>query len=38
MEINPDAIEIAVALDKERRQGIVRSQLHGIPVLVKDVS
>jgi len=33
---NPDALEIADAMDAERRSGSVRDPLHGIPVLVKD--
>jgi amidase len=36
LEINPEALSIADALDKERKKGKVRSQLHGIPVLIKD--
>ncbi|MEP6684373.1 MAG: amidase [Parafilimonas sp.] len=36
IEINPDALNIALAMDKERKQGKVRSALHGIPVLIKD--
>jgi amidase len=36
IELNPDALAIAEKLDKERKQGKVRSTLHGIPVLVKD--
>ena len=36
IELNPDALKIADSLDKERRQGRVRSLLHGIPVLLKD--
>jgi amidase len=36
VEINPDALEIAEAMDKERRSGKVRSALHGVPVLLKD--
>ncbi|HET9249724.1 MAG TPA: amidase [Actinomycetota bacterium] len=36
LETNPDALEIADALDAERRSGRVRGPLHGIPVLVKD--
>ncbi|KAJ5041289.1 uncharacterized protein L3040_005836 [Drepanopeziza brunnea f. sp. 'multigermtubi'] len=36
MEINPDVLEIAAAMDQERRGGHVRSPLHGIPFLVKD--
>lgn len=36
IETNPEALEIAEALDKERQQGRVRGPLHGIPVLLKD--
>ena len=36
IEVNPDALSIADALDKERKAGKVRGPLHGIPVLVKD--
>lgn len=36
IEINPDAIQIARQMDAERKQGKLRSQLHGIPVLIKD--
>lgn len=36
IETNPDAPEIAAALDEERRAGRVRGPLHGIPILVKD--
>lgn len=36
LEINPDALEIAASLDVERHNGHVRSNLHGIPYLVKD--
>jgi amidase len=32
----PDALEVAHRMDQERRQGVVRGPLHGIPVLVKD--
>ena len=35
-EINPDALASADRLDRERREGRVRSALHGICVLVKD--
>jgi amidase len=36
LETNPDALEIADALDRERASGHVRGPLHGMPVLVKD--
>jgi amidase len=36
IELNPDAVAIAQALDGERRAGRVRGPLHGLPVLVKD--
>lgn len=36
IELNPDAIEIATRLDRERRAGQMRGALHGIPVLLKD--
>ena len=36
IETNPDALAIAEALDKERKQKAPRSPLHGIPVLIKD--
>jgi amidase len=36
LEVNPDALEIAGAMDDERRSGIDRGRLHGIPVIVKD--
>lgn len=38
IEINPDALAIADALDRERRErgGRVRGPMHGIPVLIKD--
>jgi amidase len=36
MEVNPDMLDIAEALDLERAQGNVRGPLHGIPFLVKD--
>jgi amidase len=36
IEINPDALSIADALDRERKAGKVRGPLHGIPILVKD--
>ncbi|MCM3711377.1 amidase family protein [Sporosarcina luteola] len=36
LELNPQALQIARSLDEERRRGVVRSLLHGIPVLLKD--
>jgi len=36
IELNPNAIAIAVGLDNERRKGQLRGPLHGIPILVKD--
>lgn len=36
IEVNPDAITIADAMDAERKAGKVRGLLHGIPVLIKD--
>lgn len=36
IEVNPDAISIADALDVERKNGKVRGPLHGIPVFIKD--
>ncbi|MDT5121260.1 MAG: amidase [Acidobacteriota bacterium] len=36
IELNPDAISIAEALDKERKARGVRGPLHGVPVLIKD--
>ena len=36
IEVNPDALDIADQLDKERKEGKVRGPMHGIPVLVKD--
>lgn len=36
IEINPDALAIADALDAERRAGKIRGELHGIPILLKD--
>lgn len=38
MEINPDALQVAQAMDEERENGSIRSPLHGIPIMVKDVS
>jgi amidase len=36
IQLNPDALDIADAMDKERANGKVRGPLHGIPVLIKD--
>jgi len=36
IELNPDALDIADAMDKERAAGKIRGPLHGIPVLIKD--
>src|SRR5574341_604581 len=36
IEVNPDALAIADALDRERQAGHVRGPLHGIPILIKD--
>ena len=36
IETNPDALQIAEEMDRERKRGKVRSIMHGIPVLIKD--
>jgi len=36
IEINPDALALADAMDKERAAGSLRGPLHGIPILIKD--
>jgi len=36
IEVNPDAISIAKAMDKEMKEGKSRGSLHGIPVVIKD--
>ena len=36
LELNPDALSIADALDQERQLKGPRGSLHGIPVLIKD--
>jgi amidase len=36
IETNPDALAIADALDKERRENGPRGPLHGVPILIKD--
>ncbi|KIV91474.1 hypothetical protein PV10_06010 [Exophiala mesophila] len=35
-EVNPDALEIAAALDEERATKGIRGPMHGIPFVVKD--
>ncbi len=36
LETNPQALDIAAALDEERRSHGSRGPLHGVPVLIKD--
>lgn len=36
IELNPDPMRIAAAMDVERKAGKLRGPLHGIPVLIKD--
>jgi amidase len=36
IELNPESIDIAQGLDKERKEKGPRGPLHGIPVLIKD--
>ena len=36
IEVNPEALAIAEALDRERKEKRVRGPLHGIPILLKD--
>ena len=36
IELNPDALDIALALDSERATKGARGPLHGIPILIKD--
>jgi amidase len=36
IELNPEALTIAKAMDDERKAGKTRGPLHGIPVLIKD--
>lgn len=37
IELNPDALSIADALDAERKEKGLRGPLHGIPVMLKDI-
>ncbi len=36
LELNPEALDIARRMDQERKEGKIRSFLHGIPILIKD--
>jgi len=36
IELNPDALQIAEALDQERKAKGPRGPLHGVPILIKD--
>ncbi|HUT82885.1 MAG TPA: amidase [Candidatus Bathyarchaeia archaeon] len=36
IELNPDALQIAENLDKERKEQGARGLLHGIPIVIKD--
>ena len=36
IEINPNAVADAAALDAERKAGKIRGPMHGIPLLIKD--
>jgi amidase len=36
IELNPDALEIAEGLDRERKSKGARGPMHGVPVLIKD--
>jgi len=36
IELNPDALSIADALDQERKANGPRGPLHGVPILIKD--
>jgi amidase len=36
IEVNPQSLEIAEAMDRERKAGRVRSPLHGMPIVLKD--
>ena len=36
IEVNPDALAVAEALDRERSEKGARGPLHGVPILIKD--
>ncbi len=36
IQVNPDAMQIATALDQEMREGKIRGPMHGVPVVLKD--
>jgi amidase len=36
IEVNPDALALADEADRQRKAGVPRGPLHGIPILVKD--
>jgi amidase len=36
LAVAPDALTVAKQMDEERARGTIRSQLHGVPILVKD--
>jgi Asp-tRNA(Asn)/Glu-tRNA(Gln) amidotransferase A subunit family amidase len=36
-QLNPQALQDAALLDKERRDGHVRGPAHGLPILLKDL-
>jgi amidase len=36
IELNPDALQIADGLDRERKGGRIRGAMHGIPIVIKD--
>ncbi|RUO58723.1 amidase [Pseudidiomarina insulisalsae] len=35
IEVNPDALALARQMDEERRRGVIRGPLHGLPVVLK---
>lgn len=36
IEVNPEAMQLAAQMDKERKEGKLRGPLHGIPIMIKD--